>query len=133
CLAAGAEPAPHQLVGLRGAVVVDHLLVYLAGGERSLLGNLGALVAVLLGEVEVDVGRLLGLLGLLVHHAGVGQRLGRGPGVAGLLGDAHVEAGGLEVPAAGGILVAALLDRLDDQPVEPVLLILGGERIGLLE
>ena len=48
------------------------------GPARSIPSEL----AVLLGEIEVEVGGLLGLLGLLVHHARVGQRLGAGPGVA---------------------------------------------------
>src|SRR6266540_2446814 len=124
-------PLRQLLVQRRRLVVIGDALLDAGGGEQR-VGRL-ARGRVLVGELLVRGDRLLLLLRFFQYRARVVERLGRVAVLRVLLRDAHVEPGRLVVLAVGGVLLTRLHHRADDQLVEPLLLVFGRERLGLLE
>ena len=119
------------LVEAGGLVVVGDVLLDAGGGEER-LGGLGGR-GILVGQLLVGGDRLVLLLLLLVDHGRVVERLGGVAVLRILVRHAQEEGGRLVVLAARRVLLARLHDRADDQLVEAILLVLGGEGLGLLE
>ncbi len=119
------------LVEARGLVVVGDVLLDAGGGEER-LGRLAG-PGILVGQLLVGGDRLVLLLLLLVDRRRVVERLRRVAVLRVLARHPQEEGGRLVVRAARRVLLARLHDRADDQLVQAILLVLGGEGLGLLE
>jgi hypothetical protein len=124
-------PLGELFVEHRRLVVVGDVLLDARRREQR-VGRL-ARGRILVRQLLVGGDRLVLLLGLLQHRRRVVERLGARPSAGIFARHAQVERRRLVVLAFAGVLLARLHHRVDDQRVQPLLLVARRERLGLLE